>query len=165
MTQTKEEIRQYNKEYKKKNKEKIKEYREKNKEKTKEYREKNKEKAKEYGKKYRENNREKLKNYDKTPKRIKSSRIISWRKQGIKSVNYNEIYERYIHTEFCEVCNIELTDGKPNTHRTRNLDHQHSSGEIRNILCRRCNTQRSTIDLNHMYVLQELHRYFRRTEI
>lgn len=63
----------YDKEYRKKNKEKIKEYnkeykenhKEKIKKKNKEYREKNKEKIKEYNKDYGEKNKEKIKEYQK----------------------------------------------------------------------------------------------------
>ena len=145
-------------------KEYNKKYREKNKEEIKEYRENNKDKNKEYQKEYRENNKEKFKNYDKTPKRVKSQKITSWRKQGIKSINFDLVYERYINTNYCEVCNILLTNGGVDGDN-KSLDHQHASGEIRNILCRRCNSMRAKIDLKHMYVLQELHRYFRQTEI
>ena len=59
--------REYNKQYREANKEKIKEYREANKEKIKEYREANQEKLKEYSKEYNKQyyaaNQEKLKEY------------------------------------------------------------------------------------------------------
>lgn len=150
--------KQYQKEYREKNKEKIKEYRE-------NYYQNNKDKYKKYVKNNPESKKESDRKYYESDKGIKVKRVSKWRQRGIKSADWEFLYDKYINTNYCEVCNIELTDGKPNTHRTRNLDHQHASGEIRNILCRRCNTQRKSIDLNQMYVLLELHRYFRQTEI
>lgn len=168
MVRTKEEIKQYQKEYRENNKEKQKEYREENREKNKEYCENyyqhNKDKYKQYVKNNPESKKKSDKKYGQSEKGIKVKRISKWRQRDIKTIDWDFVYDKYINTKYCEVCDIELTDGKPNTHSTRNLDHQHASGEIRNIVCRRCNIQRKSIDLKHMYVLQELHRYFNRTE-
>tara|TARA_R110002126_G_scaffold40007_1_gene117958 strand:+ start:319 stop:891 length:573 start_codon:yes stop_codon:yes gene_type:complete len=190
MPQTKEEKKQYQKEYREKNKEilsqkqkehrknNIELYRQKDKEdyqkrkntlNHKEYQENNKDKKRERDKLYYQKNKDKKnqqrKEWSQTEQGKKLCKITDWKSQGIKSSNFDLVYERYINTNYCEVCNIELTHGRYNTKTTRCLDHQHASGEIRNILCHHCNTQRKSIDLKHMYVLQELHRYFNRTEI
>ena len=119
---------------------------------------------KEYMKQYYEKNKDKSKEYYKlycqTDKGKKSRRIGSWKHQGIITDNFDELYDKFINTEYCELCNCQLTIDRYSTSTTRCLDHHHSSGEIRNILCKRCNSNRQKIDLKFMYVLQELHRYF-----
>ena len=99
----------------------------------------------------------KQKEYWQTERGKKSSRISCWKKLGIKSQNFDEVYERYINTEYCELCNVELKDGRKSN--SRNLDHQHASGELRNIICLRCNNQRKIIDNKFIFVLLEIHRY------
>ena len=117
MVRTKEEIKQYQKEYREKNREKQKEYREKNREKQKEYREN-----------YYQHN--------------KSYRISKWKSRGILSDNFDELYEKYINTEYCELCNVNLTEDKRTTKTTRCLDHDHQTGLLRNIVCHCCNIKR-----------------------
>ena len=133
----KEKIKEYNKEYKEKNKEKIKE-------KAKEYKEENKEKIKEQkkeqNKKYREKNKEYQKEYLKTEKGKKCFRIQNWKKRGIKSDNYDSLYEYYLNVKNCELCEIELVEGCKSNSRC--LDHCHSTKLFRNVLCNSCNVKR-----------------------
>ena len=156
--------KEYNKEYREKNKEKIKEWRENNKEYMKEYmkewREKNKEKKKEYMKEYCEKNKEKKKEYNKeymkeyceknkekrkeynkTEIGIKNSRINRWKSFGVKCDDFNNLYEHYINTNNCEECNINLIEGNYGSNK-RVLDHNHETGLFRNVLCHNCNIQR-----------------------
>ena len=100
------------------------------------------EKQKEYLKQYREKNKEKIKSYYKNPDNLKNKRIYRWKKWGIISDNFDELYEKYINTEFCELCSVELTEDKNNSKTTRCLDHDHKTGEFRNILCHSCNVKR-----------------------
>tara|TARA_R110000851_G_C12908074_1_gene548935 strand:+ start:296 stop:820 length:525 start_codon:yes stop_codon:yes gene_type:complete len=131
------------KEYQKKNKEYHKEYYEKNKskilEQKKEYNEKTKEKKKEYTKQYREKNKDKILEYQQTPAFKKSYRISKWRRSGVIHHNFDELYEKFIQTEKCELCNVQLTVDKKTTQTTRVLDHCHSSGLFRNVVCHSCN--------------------------
>lgn len=127
--------KEYFKQYRKNNREKIKEYREKNKEYykqyDKEYRENNKQKIK----KYRENNKEYFKQYNKTDKRKKSNTISKWKQRGLKEYGYtyNELYEYYLSITNCEVCNKDLST------TIKCMDHDHITGCFRWVLCHSCN--------------------------
>ena len=110
-------------------KEYHKQYREKNKEKNKQYRENNKEKLKEYGKEYRKKD-----NYKKT------NRIGLWKYRGVINDDFDSLYEYYLNCKNCENCDIELINGR--SFNGRCLDHDHSTGLFRNVLCRSCNIKR-----------------------
>ena len=129
-----------------KDKEKEKEYRLRNKEKIserkKKYYEKNKEKVKEKMKEYREKNKEKIKEYQQSEKGVKSTRIRNWKSIGVVSDDFDILYDKYINTTNCEECNIELTVDRYTTLTTRCLDHDHTTGLFRNVLCNRCNLSR-----------------------
>jgi hypothetical protein len=141
----KEQKKEYIKEYHEKNKEKIKEqkkeYHEKNKEKKKEYYEKNKEKKKEYYEKNKEKIKEYNKEYRQTEQGIKNGRINKWKCLGVKCDDFNNLYEHYINTDKCEECNINLIEGNYGSNK-RVLDHDHVTGLFRNVLCHNCNIQR-----------------------
>ena len=121
-----------NKEQYQRDKEKYKQYREKNKERikenSKEYREKNKERIREY----RENNKEQGK---------KSNRINTWKQTGVKSDDFNSLYDYYLNCKNCEECSVELVEGRYGNNR-KCLDHDHITGEFRNVLCHTCNIKR-----------------------
>lgn len=93
-------------------------------------------KRKEYQKKYHEA-------WSKTYKGMKSRRISMWKTNGLKSNNYEEIYERYLNTEICDICNIKLcTKGESTNNNFKCMDHDHSTGLFRNIICNNCNNER-----------------------
>ena len=138
MPMTPEERKAYDKEYYKKNKEKIKEQ-------TKEYYEQKKEKIKEWCKEWREENQEKLKEQQKehqqTASGKKSNRINSWKQSGLKCDDIPSLYEHYINCKKCEVCDVELVEGNKLPNR-RCMDHDHKTGLFRNVLCHGCNVRR-----------------------
>lgn len=109
----------------------------------KQYREKNKEKERKRKKEYNEKNKEKIakqrKEYNQTPACKKSYRIHNWKRSGVIHHDFDELYEKYINTEYCELCSVKLTEDKRSTYTTRCLDHCHITGEFRNVLCNYCN--------------------------
>ena len=138
----KEKKKEYNKEYYKKNREKILENK-------KDYNENNKEKRKIYNKDYHENNKEKLleihKTYKQTEAGKKSQRISDWKRYGVKHKDFNSLYDYYLNVEFCEQCNVELVEGVLGANK-KCLDHDHTTGEFRNVICQRCNIRRGFED-------------------
>ena len=70
----------------------------------------------------------------------KKCRISMWKYYGIIHDDYDALYERYLNTNECEECGIEMCFGKSNDARC--VDHDHDTGEVRNILCRKCNSLR-----------------------
>tara|TARA_R110002110_G_scaffold333770_2_gene544803 strand:- start:213 stop:620 length:408 start_codon:yes stop_codon:yes gene_type:complete len=77
----------------------------------------------------------------------RSQRICRWRRKGLKlkeGETYFGIYDKWESAINCEKCNVELCDGqKGGNHRT--MDHDHSTGYFRNILCHNCNSHMEDI--------------------
>ena len=70
----------------------------------------------------------------KLPNRHKASTLFNWRKNRIEHANLEALYEMYIRTANCNVCNKVFTNSYD-----RALDHDHETGKFRYILCRSCN--------------------------
>ena len=147
-----------NKKYREKNREKIlekaKEYRENNREaiseRNKEYYEKNRERERERTKEYYEKNKEAIsekakkynKEYSQTESGKKTNRISNWKQMGVISEDFKSLYNFYINCENCEECKVQLTEDKVRTQTSRCLDHNHKTGQFRNVLCNSCNVKR-----------------------
>jgi hypothetical protein len=119
---------------------------------------KNKERCKEYYYKNRETQLQKkaeLRETEEHKKRMekyrqseagkKSARISCWKQLGVITNDYDALYTKWKDTTHCEECNIELIEGNEGKHK-KTLDHDHNTGQFRNIICNRCNTNRGNQD-------------------
>lgn len=66
-------------------------------------------------------------------------RIAYWKRCGLIG-DYKEIHKRYINTTHCDLCNVFLV-GKGINRKC--MDHNHTTGEFRNIVCHKCNCNKS----------------------
>ena len=66
----------------------------------------------------------------------KSGTKFSWLSRGLKcnDEEFELLYNRYINSEYCELCGIEYVK-----RHNRHMEHSHETGEFRNIVCNRCN--------------------------
>jgi len=79
----------------------------------------------------------------------KSNAICKWKKSGLIYDNYDELYETYIKTMECEHCKTEFTEKN-----LRCMDHDHTTGLFRKIVCNRCNVKDSYIRFPNGYSRQ-----------
>jgi len=87
------------------------------------------------------NKKEWGKQYKHTPKGKKSRTIARWKYRGLIG-DYESIYDRYINTTHCDLCNIELCKGFKGGNK-KCMDHDHNTGLFRNIVCNTCNSNKS----------------------
>ncbi len=160
----KERRREYNKEWYKNNKEKVKKYNEENAEKiknrTKKYYQKPevKEKRRLNFKKWEEENTEHrkqyLKEYEQRPE-AKSKRLE--RIFGITLFDYNEILKK--QNNCCYICYKH----KNEFNKRLAVDHDHKTGEVRGLLCMRCNSSLGGFEDNVDFLKRAIE-YLRRSK-
>jgi len=84
--------------------------------------------------------KEKMKEYKKSEKGKMVNKISEWKSRGLLMDTYYDyltIYYHWLGSTHCEKCNKEFDNTK---HNDKNMDHEHSTGQYRNILCYNCNT-------------------------
>lgn len=99
-------------------------------------------KAREYRKLYYREWRKKNYQYKvrrTTEEKIMVNRIGNWKQMGLICDDYEKLYDKFINTEFCELCNVKLTDESKVSNTKRCLDHDHKTGLFRNVVCKCCN--------------------------
>ena len=75
----------------------------------------------------------------------KSARISCWKQKGLKSDDYDMVYDEWKNTTHCEECGVELIEGNKGENK-KVLDHDHITGLFRSIICNRCNVKRGNDD-------------------
>lgn len=83
--------------------------------------------------KNKEYNSKRQREWRKTEAGHKNFTFNNWRDKGVIG-DYDVIYKKYMTTSNCEVCKKEFTDKIK-----KYLDHDHTTGEFRYILCASCN--------------------------
>jgi len=79
------------------------------------------------------------------PKYYKSDKKGFWKRQGMvfTEEDFEYIYNEFIYATNCDLCNKKFLK-----RHDRQLDHNHNTGEIRNILCNKCNNKRKDRKIN-----------------
>jgi len=101
----------------------------------------NKDKIMQYNNANKERKAQVDKLYRATERGIKSSRINTWKRMNVINDDFDKLYEKYMNTLDCEVCDVGLIHGIYGSNK-KVLDHCHITGEFRSVLCHACNIRR-----------------------
>jgi hypothetical protein len=88
--------------------------------------------------------RESRRRYKQTPKGQKADKIGKW-KSDLKiklrpDEDWDSVYLTWLLTENCMFCDKDITDKK-----FKCLDHNHETGFIRGVICKKCNHYRNEV--------------------
>ena len=84
----------------------------------------------------------------------KSQTIYKWKMRGLIYDDYDALYETYIKTMQCQHCQTEFTKNN-----CRCMDHNHTTGLFRKIVCHRCNANDSYIRFPNGFTEQDRKEY------
>tara|TARA_R110000824_G_scaffold181215_6_gene361960 strand:+ start:159 stop:605 length:447 start_codon:yes stop_codon:yes gene_type:complete len=87
---------------------------------------------KEYKKKWYQENKERTRQQNK---------INEWKRRGLITDDFNLIYNRWINSTNCELCNHNYSESQ------KCMDHSHTTGEFRSICCNKCNSNMLDISI------------------
>eukprot|EP01046_Picozoa_sp_COSAG06_P063022 COSAG06_NODE_14459_length_1154_cov_40.144076_2_plen_138_part_00 len=71
--------------------------------------------------------------------RRKTVTKYNWKKRGLQHNDIDALYDKYMNTTNCELCNVKLCMGSKGPNR-KCMDHCHITGNFRNIICHKCNS-------------------------
>jgi len=94
-------------------------------------------KQKKYINEHKEERREYTQKYYQSAAGNKKVKFTRWKATGLilrEGETEDEIYERYINTNKCDICSKLFM-----TTRERCMDHDHTTGFFRQVLCQNCN--------------------------
>jgi hypothetical protein len=75
----------------------------------------------------------------------KANKISSWKKSGVINDNFDELYNIWKTATNCADCDVELIEGNKGCNR-KCLDHDHTTGLFRDVVCHSCNQMRGMTD-------------------
>ena len=78
-------------------------------------------------------------------KQTKAQLKSNWKKYGLKVTEeeFESIYYMYIFATECDLCNKKFKNTKD-----RQMEHNHETGEFRNIVCNSCNQKKHDIKIS-----------------
>ena len=85
----------------------------------------------------------------------KYNAIYKWKMRGLICDDYDELYEVYIKTMECGHCKTEFTKNN-----CRCMDHDHTTGLFRKIVCNRCNNKDIYIRFPNGFTEQDRKEYW-----
>jgi hypothetical protein len=87
----------------------------------------------------------------------KSAKIRKWKKRGVVCEDFDMLYQEYIKKTKCEHCDKDFKST-----RNRHLDHDHSTGLFRAVVCQACNTKDTYIKYPNGYDNKEYREQYRK---
>lgn len=140
---TKEQVKEYHRQYHIKNKEKIAL-------KSKRWKENNKEKVREADRRSKIKNREKIREGNRKRNRLRSFSKL----YNITENDYNKMFVE--QNGCCAICNMHQSEFK----RVLAIDHCHNTGKVRGLLCIKCNMCLGGVNDN-IEILQKMIKYLK----